>query len=154
MRIVSSTKSGFPSARSTTSVETTGGRSPVLPVNCATRLPTSSSLSSSERGSSSIAVEHSFTPADFASELEAAEGKKIWIEDVHAHCLRALQTETQVMVKREDEQAFAELNGAYLKFVEDAARLRHMAHHAINRLWRQGAIVPDIARGDIHAARK
>jgi len=37
--------------------------------------------------------------------------------------VRALQTETQVMVKREDEQAFAELNGAYLKFVEDAARL-------------------------------
>jgi GTP cyclohydrolase I len=55
--------------------------------------------------------------------LEEAEGKKIWIEDVHAHCLNALQTETQVMVKREDEQAFAELNGAYLKFVEDAARL-------------------------------
>ena len=27
------------------------------------------------------------------------------------------------MVKREDEQAFAELNGANLKFVEDAARL-------------------------------
>lgn len=55
--------------------------------------------------------------------VEEAEGKKIWIEDIHALCLRALQTETQVMVKREDEQAFAELNGAYLKFVEDAARL-------------------------------
>ena len=55
--------------------------------------------------------------------LEEAEGKKIWIEDVRAHCLAALQTETQVMVKREDEQAFAELNGANLKFVEDAARL-------------------------------
>jgi GTP cyclohydrolase I len=27
------------------------------------------------------------------------------------------------MVKREDEQAFAELNGAHIKFVEDAARL-------------------------------
>lgn len=58
--------------------------------------------------------------------LEEAEGKKIWIEDVHAHCLAALQTETQVMVKREDEQAFAELNGAYLKFVEDAARLLYL----------------------------
>lgn len=45
------------------------------------------------------------------------------IEDIQAHCLAALQTETQVMVKREDEQAFAELNGAYVKFVEDAARL-------------------------------
>ena len=39
------------------------------------------------------------------------------------HCLNALKTETQVMVKREDEQAFAELNGAHIKFVEDAARL-------------------------------
>ena len=55
--------------------------------------------------------------------LEEAEGKKIWIEDVQAHCAKALSTETQVMVKREDEQAFAELNGAHLKFVEDAARL-------------------------------
>jgi GTP cyclohydrolase I len=31
-------------------------------------------------------------------------------------------TETQVMVKREDEQAFAELNAANPIFVEDAAR--------------------------------
>lgn len=55
--------------------------------------------------------------------IEEAEGKKVWIEDLHALCVRALRTETQVMVKREDEQAFAELNGAHLKFVEDAARL-------------------------------
>ena len=47
----------------------------------------------------------------------------VWIEDLQEICARALQTETQVMVKREDEQAFAELNGSYLKFVEDAARL-------------------------------
>jgi GTP cyclohydrolase I len=59
--------------------------------------------------------------------LEEVEGRKIWIEDVHALCLVALQTETQVMVKREDEQAFAELNGAHLKFVEDAARLLYRA---------------------------
>jgi GTP cyclohydrolase I len=39
------------------------------------------------------------------------------------HCHEALQTETQVFVRREDEQAFAELNGAFPKFVEDAARL-------------------------------
>ncbi|MDX1590460.1 MAG: GTP cyclohydrolase FolE2 [Balneolaceae bacterium] len=38
-------------------------------------------------------------------------------------CREALQTETQVIVKREDEQAFAEMNGAFQKFVEDAARL-------------------------------
>lgn len=47
----------------------------------------------------------------------------IWIEDLQSICLQALKTETQVMVLREDEQAFAELNGANPKFVEDAARL-------------------------------
>ncbi len=66
--------------------------------------------------------------------IEEAEGKKIWIEDVHARCLKALQTETQVMVKREDEQAFAELNGAYLKFVEDAARLLYKVFDADPRI--------------------
>jgi GTP cyclohydrolase I len=66
--------------------------------------------------------------------LEEAEGKKIWIEDVHATCLRALLTETQVMVKREDEQAFAELNGAHLKFVEDAARLLYKEFDADRRV--------------------
>lgn len=59
--------------------------------------------------------------------LEEVPGKRIWIEDVQALCQEALQTETQVMVKREDEQAFAELNGAHLKFVEDAARLLYRA---------------------------
>jgi GTP cyclohydrolase I len=49
----------------------------------------------------------------------------VWIEDLRDMCIEALKTETQVMVKREDEQAFAELNGANLKFVEDAARLIH-----------------------------
>ena len=47
----------------------------------------------------------------------------IWIEDLKEMCETALKTETQVIVKREDEMAFAELNGSYLKFVEDAARL-------------------------------
>ena len=55
--------------------------------------------------------------------IEVAPGAKVSVEDVQAHLLRALVTETQVMVKREDEQAFAELNGAHIKFVEDAARL-------------------------------
>ena len=67
--------------------------------------------------------------------LEEAPGKKIWIEDVHALCVRALHTETQVMVKREDEQAFAELNGAHLKFVEDAARLLYKQFDADRRIW-------------------
>ena len=47
----------------------------------------------------------------------------LFVEDLQSIALAALKTETQVMVKREDEQAFAELNGAYPKFVEDAARL-------------------------------
>ena len=55
--------------------------------------------------------------------VEIAAGRKLALEDLQAHCANALRTETQVMVKREDEQAFAELNGAYIKFVEDAARL-------------------------------
>lgn len=55
--------------------------------------------------------------------VEVAPDAELTIEDVHMHCLNALQTETQVMVKREDEQAFAEMNGAAIKFVEDAARL-------------------------------
>ncbi len=47
----------------------------------------------------------------------------LWIEDVVDLCTRALPTETQVMVKREDEQAFAELSGENPVFVEDAVRL-------------------------------
>ena len=66
--------------------------------------------------------------------IEEMPGKRIWIEDIQALCLRALQTETQVMVKREDEQAFAELNGAHLKFVEDAARLLYREFDADKRI--------------------
>ncbi|NNE88094.1 MAG: GTP cyclohydrolase I FolE2 [Silicimonas sp.] len=47
----------------------------------------------------------------------------LWFEDAVALCRAAIPTETQVMVKREDEQAFAELNAANPIFVEDAARL-------------------------------
>lgn len=49
--------------------------------------------------------------------------KDLFVEELVAHCQRAIMTETQVMVKREDEQAFAEMNAAFQKFVEDAARL-------------------------------
>ena len=58
----------------------------------------------------------------------------IWIEDIHEMCLDALKTETQVVVKREDEQAFAELNGSYLKFVEDAARLLYARFNEDSRI--------------------
>ncbi|MDE3237808.1 MAG: GTP cyclohydrolase I FolE2 [Paracoccaceae bacterium] len=46
----------------------------------------------------------------------------LWFEDLVELCRKAVPTETQVMVKREDEQAFAELNAANPIFVEDAAR--------------------------------
>jgi GTP cyclohydrolase I len=55
--------------------------------------------------------------------VEVAPDTVLHLEDLIQHARLALKTETQVMVKREDEQAFAELNGAYVKFVEDAARL-------------------------------
>ncbi|WP_375174916.1 GTP cyclohydrolase FolE2 [Pseudooceanicola sp.] len=48
---------------------------------------------------------------------------RLWFEDLIDMARRAVPTETQVMVKREDEQAFAELNAANPIFVEDAARL-------------------------------
>ena len=39
------------------------------------------------------------------------------------------------MVKREDEQAFAELNGAYYKFVEDAARMLYAEFNKDPRIY-------------------
>lgn len=50
------------------------------------------------------------------------DGPCLWFEDLIELARRAVPTETQVMVKREDEQAFAELNAAHPIFVEDAAR--------------------------------
>ncbi len=87
--------------------------------------PCSSELSEHARKSRNIyCVPHSQrSKARIRIELE--NDATLSIEDLHEHCLKALHTETQVMVKREDEQAFAELNGAYVKFVEDAARLLH-----------------------------
>lgn len=49
----------------------------------------------------------------------------VWIEDILDMCKEALTTETLVFCKREDEQCFAEKNGAQPKFVEDA--IRYMA---------------------------
>ena len=46
----------------------------------------------------------------------------LWFEDLVDLCRAGVPTETQVMVKREDEQAFGELNAAHPVFVEDAAR--------------------------------
>ncbi len=55
--------------------------------------------------------------------VEVLSGDCLWFEDLIDMMREAVPTETQVMVKREDEQAFAELNAANPIFVEDAARL-------------------------------
>lgn len=85
--------------------------------------PCSAELSEHARAARNVlGIPHSQrSKARVLAEIDPA--REIFIEDFQEICLRALRTETQVMVKREDEQAFAELNGAYYKFVEDAARL-------------------------------
>jgi GTP cyclohydrolase I len=55
--------------------------------------------------------------------VEVTGDEVLWFEDLVGLCNDAIPTETQVMVKREDEQAFAELNGSNAIFVEDAVRL-------------------------------
>ncbi|WP_353345949.1 GTP cyclohydrolase FolE2 [Litorivita sp. NS0012-18] len=55
--------------------------------------------------------------------VEVEQGECLWFEDLIDRARAAVPTETQVMVKREDEQAFAELNAANPIFVEDAVRL-------------------------------
>ncbi len=54
--------------------------------------------------------------------VEVIGTDRLWFEDLIDLARDAVPTETQVMVKREDEQAFAELNAANPIFVEDAAR--------------------------------
>jgi GTP cyclohydrolase I len=54
--------------------------------------------------------------------VEVVGHEVLWFEDLIEVARAAVPTETQVMVKREDEQAFAELNAANPIFVEDAAR--------------------------------
>lgn len=56
------------------------------------------------------------------------------IEDLIFMLRDCLKTETQLLVKREDEQAFAELSGIYPKFVEDAARLIFQALDNENKI--------------------
>ncbi|NGP75993.1 GTP cyclohydrolase I FolE2 [Balneolaceae bacterium YR4-1] len=83
--------------------------------------PCSYELSEHAKESRGIdAIPHSQrSVANLTVELE----DELFVEDMVQLCRDALMTETQVMVKREDEQAFAEMNAAFQKFVEDAARL-------------------------------
>ena len=70
-----------------------------------------------------LATPHSQRSVARVSVVLEDDTDTLWFEDLIEACRRAVPTETQVMVKREDEQAFAELNAANPIFVEDAARL-------------------------------
>ena len=70
-----------------------------------------------------LATPHSQRSVARVSVEVACDSPCLWFEDLIDICRDAVPTETQVMVKREDEQAFAELNAANPIFVEDAARL-------------------------------
>lgn len=61
----------------------------------------------------------------------------VWIEDVVELARQYVPTEVQVVVKRRDEQAFAELNGANLIFTEDACRL---LYQGLDQWYNQGKI--------------
>ncbi len=69
-----------------------------------------------------LATPHSQRSVARISVVLNETGDCLWFEDLIDLCRAAVATETQVMVKREDEQAFAELNAANPIFVEDAAR--------------------------------
>ncbi len=61
----------------------------------------------------------------------------VWIEDLVELHRQQIPTEVQVVVKRRDEQAFAELNGSNLLFSEDAVRLMYAA---LDKWYEEGRI--------------
>jgi GTP cyclohydrolase I len=66
--------------------------------------------------------------------IEFDSNKEYFVEDLIELHRQVLMTECQIVVKREDEQAFAEMNGAYPKFVEDATRLMFEALDKDNKI--------------------
>ncbi len=81
-----------------------------------------------------LATPHSQRSVARVSVEMAQDADILWFEDLIDMCRAAVPTETQVMVKREDEQAFAELNAANPIFVEDAARLFSETFQADKRI--------------------
>ena len=96
--------------------------------------PSSAALAEHARRTRNLAAVPHSQRSKARLRLALAPGKTLGIEDLQRICAKALATETQVIVKRNDEQAFAELSGANLKFVEDAARLLHGALDADRRI--------------------
>ena len=105
-------------------VETAGLRRKILHLDFvyASTCPCSLELSEhARRTRGQLATPHSQRSVARIS-VEIRPGRTLWFEDLVDLARAAVPTETQVMVKREDEQAFAELNAAHPMFVEDAAR--------------------------------
>ena len=73
--------------------------------------------------------------------FDRTDGNIVWIEDLVDLCRLNIPTEVQIVVKRRDEQAFAELNGANLLFSEDAVRI---VHDALDR-WVEGKKINDFS---------
>jgi len=107
-------------------IETDGVRQKIMHLDYvySSTCPCSLELSEHARATrGQLATPHSQrSVARISVELDC-DAQCLWFEDLIDSCRRAVPTETQVMVKREDEQAFAELNAANPIFVEDAARL-------------------------------
>jgi GTP cyclohydrolase I len=70
----------------------------------------------------------------------------VWIEDIVELCRKQLPTEVQIVVKRRDEQAFAELNGSNLLFSEDAVRLLYESLD----VWYDSGKISDFSIGISH----
>ena len=107
-------------------VEAAGVRKKILHLDYvySSTCPCSLELSEHARASRrQLATPHSQRSVARISVVLAPDAPCLWFEDLIGLCRAAVPTETQVMVKREDEQAFAELNAANPIFVEDAARL-------------------------------
>ncbi|MBK0329064.1 GTP cyclohydrolase I FolE2 [Rhodobacteraceae bacterium F11138] len=107
-------------------IESEGARQKIMHLDYvySSTCPCSLELSEHARGiRGQLATPHSQRSVARISVQLDCEADCMWFEDLIEACRRAVPTETQVMVKREDEQAFAELNAANPIFVEDAARL-------------------------------
>ncbi|WOI57580.1 GTP cyclohydrolase FolE2 [Palleronia sp. LCG004] len=106
-------------------VDRGGVRSKILHLDYVYSSTCPCSLALSEHARSArgrLATPHSQRSVARISVVLDEEAGTLWFEDLVELCRHAVPTETQVMVKREDEQAFAELNAAHPIFVEDAAR--------------------------------
>ena len=107
-------------------IETAGVRKKIMHLDYvySSTCPCSLELSEHARAlRNQLATPHSQRSVARISVEVEGDADCLWFEDLIDTCRRAVPTETQVMVKREDEQAFAELNAANPIFVEDAARL-------------------------------